>query len=80
MITTKTYLRSLALGLALVAFSAGMLEAQTVLDPAWRVTPDTSKPGFLWNYFSNNGNTANSTADTATTLPIRLRTAAAYYT
>jgi hypothetical protein len=61
MINTKTYLRSLALGLALVAFSAGMLEAQTVLDPAWRITPDTSKPGFLWNYFSNNGDTANST-------------------
>jgi hypothetical protein len=62
MITTKTYLRSLALGLAIASFSPGMLQAQTVLDPAWRVTPDTTKPGFLWNYFQAGVNTGDSNA------------------
>src|SRR6266851_4089273 len=61
MITTKAYLRSLALGLAIARFSPGMLQAQTVLDPAWRVTPDTNKLGFLWNYFSSPPNRGNST-------------------
>ena len=35
------------------------------LDPAWRVTAvDTSKPGFVWNYFANSdaSNTGNSIA------------------
>src|SRR5439155_24660000 len=35
------------------------------LDPAWRVTGvDTTKPGFVWNYFANNDalNVGNSIA------------------
>ena len=48
----------------MAAFGCGTLLAQTTLDAAWRVTPDTSKPGFKWNYFQNNANTANNTART----------------
>jgi hypothetical protein len=58
---------SLALGLA-AALGSGALQAQITLDPAWRVTPDTSKPGFKWNYFQNNANTANNTARTEAAL------------
>ena len=58
----KRNLNSLALGLAVAAFQSGTLQAQTTLDPAWRVTADTSKTGFLWNYFSAPPNRGNSIA------------------
>src|SRR5207253_4904543 len=56
----------LALSLALAALWSGNLQAQVTLDPAWRVTPDTTKPGFHWNYFQNNddANTANNNSRT----------------
>src|SRR5437773_4069868 len=56
----------LVAGLALAAFCSGNLQAQVTLDPAWRVTPDTTKPGFKWNYFQNNdsNNKANNNART----------------
>jgi hypothetical protein len=39
----------------------GSLCAQTVLDPAWRVTAvDTAKPGFIWNYFSHTPGRGNT--------------------
>lgn len=31
-----------------------------ILSPDLKVTPDTSKPGFLWRIFANQGNTENS--------------------
>src|SRR5437773_12079414 len=62
MISTKANLRPLGLGLVTAALWAGTLQAQTTLDKAWRVTPDTNKPGFLWNYFSSPPNRGNSTA------------------
>lgn len=37
-------------------------QAQVTLDPAWRVTPDTTKPGFKWNYFQHPPNRGNSNA------------------
>src|SRR5437667_4981575 len=65
MINTKGYLFTLALGLAMAAFSNGRLQAQVPLDPNWRVEGvDTNKPGFIWNYFSsppNRGNTIDRT-------------------
>ena len=56
----------LVAGLALAALCSGNLQAQVTLDPAWRVTPDTTKPGFKWNYFQNNdsNNKANNNART----------------
>ena len=43
------------------AIIGGNLQAAITLDPAWRVTGvDTNKPGFIWNYFSNNANTADN--------------------
>jgi hypothetical protein len=68
MINAKTFLRTLAPGLAMAAFSLGMSQAQTTLDPAWRVPPDTSKPGFQWNYFQHPPNRGNSTARTESDL------------
>lgn len=51
--------------LAAAAIWEGPLQAQTVLDPAWRVgAVDTTKPGFIWNYFQappNRGNTTERT-------------------
>jgi len=65
MTTLERNLKGLALGLAAAILWHGTVQAQTTLDPAWRVTGvDTNKPGFIWNYFSNNANTAN-TADRA---------------
>lgn len=57
------FLRCAPLGLAAAClFWPAALEAQTVLDPAWRVgAVDTAKPGFIWNYFSHSparGNTS----------------------
>lgn len=36
----------------------------TILQPSWKVTPDTTKPGFVWNYFANDdpANRGNSNA------------------
>ncbi|MHB8520676.1 MAG: hypothetical protein ACYDH9_07945 [Limisphaerales bacterium] len=34
----------------------------TVLTPDAKVTPDTTKPGFIWSIFANSGDTANSNA------------------
>src|SRR5258708_14782000 len=34
----------------------------TLMQPSWKVTADTSKPGFLWNYFANRANTGNTIA------------------
>src|SRR5438132_11176129 len=60
----KRNLNYLALGLVVAAFQSGTLQAQLILDPAWRVNADTNKPGFIWNYFSNNdgANTGNTIA------------------
>src|SRR6185503_3366291 len=39
----------------------GILQAQQVtLDPAWRVTPDITKPGFKWSYFQVGINTGDN--------------------
>src|SRR6266852_1063196 len=59
-----------SLALFMAALWSGNLQAQVTLDPAWRVTPDTNKPGFKWNYFQNNdgANTGNSNARTETDL------------
>ena len=67
---TKTRLQNLALILGVSVFSVGSLQAQTpvVLDPAWRVTPDTTKPGFQWRYFQNNVNRPNTDSRTETAL------------
>ncbi len=44
----------LCMALAIAAFESGAGQAQTVLDPAWRVTNvDTSKPGFTFSIFAN---------------------------
>src|SRR5881394_429013 len=64
MTNTKAYLRTLALSLMMGAFASGMLQAQVTLNPAWRVTPDTTKPGFKWNYFQAGINTGDNTART----------------
>ncbi len=59
----NSYPCALAVVLAVAALCSSTAKAQiTTLDPSWRVTPDTAKPGFKWNYYSNNGNTENSTA------------------
>src|SRR5437899_7168248 len=60
------YRHPIALGLAVAVLGSGNLRAQVTLDPAWRVTPDTTKPGFKWNYFQNNdsNNKANNNART----------------
>jgi len=57
----------LVAGLALALWS-GNLQAQVTLDPAWRVTPDTTKPGFKWNYFQHPPNRGNNTARTESDL------------
>ena len=64
MIKTRTHLGTLALGLGVVALWTATLQAQVTLNPAWRVTPDTTKPGFKWNYFQNTAVEENSTART----------------
>ncbi len=64
----KSYQCSLALGLALTALSSISAQAQVTLDPSWRVTPDTSKPGFKWNYFQTGKNTGNNTTRTESDL------------
>src|SRR6266576_4468706 len=58
----------LAVGLAVAALSSGTLQAQVTLDPAWRVTPDTSKPGFKWSYFQAGANAGNSNERTESDL------------
>jgi len=44
-----------------------------LLVAGWRVTPDTTKPGFGWNYFANSdsANTGNSNARTETDLGLQ---------
>src|SRR5437667_12463470 len=63
-----SYSYTLALSLALAALWSGNLQAQVTLDPAWRVTPDTTKPGFKWNYFQHPPNRGNNTARTESDL------------
>ena len=46
----------------LVALLTANLQAQIVLDPSWRVTPDTNSPGFKWAYFQAGVNTGDSIA------------------
>ncbi len=60
----KSVLLALGLGLNL----ASVLQAQVVLNPAWRVTPDTNKPGFKWNYFQAGSNTGNNNERTESDL------------
>ena len=73
------YKSALALGLAAAALWTGPLQAQVTnsivvtLDPAWRVTPDTSKPGFQWRYFQNNVTRPNTDSRTETALAGQLR-------
>ncbi|MEO6034990.1 MAG: hypothetical protein ABIQ35_07035, partial [Verrucomicrobiota bacterium] len=59
---------SLGLVLAAVALCSGTSQAQVTLDPAWRVTPDTTKPGFQWRYFQNNVTRPNTDSRTETAL------------
>jgi hypothetical protein len=54
--------RPLASALAVAALCTGSLQAQTILDPAWRVTPDTNSLGFKWAYFQAGVSTPNSVA------------------
>src|SRR5690348_6154428 len=53
---------SVAFVFAVAAVMSGTLQAQIVLDPAWRVTPDTNSPGFKWAYFQAGVNTGDSIA------------------
>ena len=46
---------------ALVSFDAS---AQVTLNPSTKVTPVTSKPGFIWRIFNNSKNQVNSTQRT----------------
>ena len=50
-----------------------VVSSYKILQPTWKVTPDTSKPGFLWNYFANSdsANTGNSNARTEADLSLR---------
>jgi hypothetical protein len=64
----STYVYAWALSLALVGLWSGNLQGQVTLDPAWRVTPDTNKPGFKWNYFQAPPNRGNNTARTESDL------------
>ena len=52
---------SLAVLAALVSFDAS---AQVALNPSTKVTPVTSKPGFIWRIFNNTKNQVNSTQRT----------------
>jgi len=65
MIRSRHPQKHLTLALALSLGLPAALQAQTVLDPAWRVgAVNTAKPGFLWNYFQappNRGNTTERT-------------------
>jgi len=65
--TLKTSVTYLAAVLTTTALCHSTLQAQTVLDPAWRVgAVDTNKPGFLYSYFSNNnGNNTGNTIERA---------------
>src|SRR5438105_13027054 len=64
-INTKTYLRALALGLAVTASTVGKLQAQTTI-PATHVLPssagDTNKPGFIWRFSQVAGGEPNQLA------------------
>jgi len=51
-----------AAALALSSTIAG--QAQITLNPNTRVTPNTSKPGFLWRVFANQANQVNSSQRT----------------
>lgn len=53
---------SLASIFAITALFAYSLQAQIILDPAWRVTPDTNSVGFKWAYFQAGRDTGNSVA------------------
>ena len=64
----NSYHARLALGLAAAALLTGPLQAQVTLDPAWRVTPDTNKPGFKWSYFQAGSNTGNNNERTESDL------------
>ncbi|MCC7376217.1 MAG: hypothetical protein IT581_16280 [Verrucomicrobiales bacterium] len=49
--------------LAVAALAQPTLHAQVNLDPSWRVgAVDTSKPGFIWNFFSAPPNRGNSSS------------------
>ena len=69
----KSYQCSLALGLAVAALCSSTSQAQVTLNPAWRVTPDTTKPGFQWRYFQNNVTRPNTDSRTETALAGQLR-------
>jgi hypothetical protein len=64
----NSYQYSLVLSVAVAALCTGTLEAQVTLDPAWRVTPDTTKPGFKWSYFQAGVNTGNNNERTESDL------------
>jgi hypothetical protein len=54
--------RSVALIPTVAILLTGTLQAQIVLDPAWRVTADTNSPGFKWAYFQAGVNTGDTLA------------------
>jgi hypothetical protein len=49
--------------------------AYVLLPPANKVTPDTTKPGFIWNIFANSANQVNSNQRTEDALAGRLKDA-----
>ncbi|MSU33678.1 MAG: hypothetical protein EXS36_00910 [Pedosphaera sp.] len=56
---------ALACSLALAGgFATIHPQAATVVPPSYKVTADTSKPGFIWRIFANQANQANSYART----------------
>lgn len=57
-----------AISLAVASLWTATMQAQVTLDPAWRVTPDTTKPGFKWSYFQAGVNTGNNNERTESDL------------
>lgn len=45
-----------------------LITTYITLTPDLKVTPDTTKPGFIWSIFANQGNTQNSSAKTEAAL------------
>lgn len=65
----KIHLNGLAMAMVLAALSHGTMQAQVPLNEDWRVQGvDTTKPGFIWNYFSSPPNRGNSTDRTESDL------------
>ncbi len=67
---------TLCSSVALISALAGMhTAAQTVIPPSTKVSPDTSKPGFLWRVFLNPADQSNTSARAQAALSGALRDA-----